>query len=192
MRTKIMLYGEIAGTIWMPAAECSKEFHLELVRIPRTSTTRTYPSIAPRTMEITRLRDALLQIINDGDFQSCSINWARLEISHYFGDESLATSQTRAGRRQYCSQRPTIASPPPGTARQWLALYRQTFQSSMFRIYEAAGTLCRITATTLKVTFDGSRSCSARRNALGSIVIGSNVRHSNCANSCEVIWPSST
>jgi hypothetical protein len=54
MRTKITLYGEIAGTIWMPAAECSKEFHLELVRIPRTSTTRTYPSIAPRSMEITR------------------------------------------------------------------------------------------------------------------------------------------
>ena len=40
MRTKITLYGEIAGNIWMPAVECSKEFHLELIRIPRTSNTR--------------------------------------------------------------------------------------------------------------------------------------------------------
>ena len=35
MRTKITLYGEIAGTIWMPAVECSKDFHLELVQIGR-------------------------------------------------------------------------------------------------------------------------------------------------------------
>src|ERR1035441_6455648 len=32
MRTKITLYGEIAGNIWMPAVECTKEFHLELTR----------------------------------------------------------------------------------------------------------------------------------------------------------------
>ena len=55
MRTKITLYGEVAGTIWMPAAECNKEFHLELTRIPRASTTRTYPGIEPRSMEITCL-----------------------------------------------------------------------------------------------------------------------------------------
>ena len=59
MKTRITLYGEIAGTIWMPAVECSKEFHLELVRIPRTSRIRTYPGIMPRSMEITCLRDAL-------------------------------------------------------------------------------------------------------------------------------------
>ena len=99
MRTKITLYGEIAGTIWMPAVECSKEFHLELIRIPRTSTTRTYPGIAPRSMEITCLRDALLHITNDGDFQSCSINWARLEVSHYFGDESRGTRTVKVRTR---------------------------------------------------------------------------------------------
>jgi hypothetical protein len=88
MRTKITFYGEIAGTIWMPAVECTKAFHLELNRIPRTSTTRTYPGIAPRSMEITCLRDALLHLTNDGDFQSCAITWARLEVSHYFGDET--------------------------------------------------------------------------------------------------------
>ena len=99
MRTKITLYGEIAGTIWMPAVECSKEFQLELVRIPRTSTTHTYPGIAPRSMEISCLRDALLHLTGDGDFQSCSINWARLEVSHYFGDETRGTRTLKARTR---------------------------------------------------------------------------------------------
>jgi hypothetical protein len=93
MRKRITLYGEIAGNIWMPAVECTKEFRLELIRIPSNSTTRTYPGIAPRSMEITSLRDALLHITNDGDFQSCSITWAVLEVSHYFGDE-VAGSRT--------------------------------------------------------------------------------------------------
>jgi hypothetical protein len=43
MRTKITFYGEIAGNIWMPAVECTKAFHLEPTRIPRASSTRTYP-----------------------------------------------------------------------------------------------------------------------------------------------------
>ena len=60
MKTKITLYGEVAGNIWMPAVECTKTFHLELTRIPRNSTTRTYPGISPRSMDITCLRDALL------------------------------------------------------------------------------------------------------------------------------------
>jgi hypothetical protein len=88
MRTKITFYGEIAGNIWMPAVECTKAFRLELNRIPRNSTTRTYPGIAPRSMEIACLRDALLHVTNDGDFQSCAIIWAVLEISHYFGHEA--------------------------------------------------------------------------------------------------------
>jgi hypothetical protein len=101
MRTKIMLYGEIAGIIWMPAVECSKEFQLELVRIPRTSTIRTYPGIAPRSMEITCLRDALLHLTNDGDFQSSSLTWARLEVSHTFGDESRGTRTVRVRTRTW-------------------------------------------------------------------------------------------
>jgi hypothetical protein len=75
MRTKITLHGEIASIIWTPAVECSKESHLEIIRIPRTSATRTHPGIAPRSTEITCLRDALLHLTNDVDFQSCSINW---------------------------------------------------------------------------------------------------------------------
>ena len=99
MRTKIMLYGEIAGNIWMPAVECSKEFHLELTRIPRTSNTRAYPGIAPRSMEITCLRDALLRLTNDGDFQSCAIAWARLEVRHYFGGDTAGTRTVKTRTR---------------------------------------------------------------------------------------------
>lgn len=99
MRKKITLYGSVAGSIWIPAIECSKAFHLELTRIPRSSTTRTYPGIAPRLMEITCLRDALLHLTNDGDFQSCAITWARLEVSHYFGDESAVTHTVRIRTR---------------------------------------------------------------------------------------------
>jgi len=73
MRKTITIYGEVAGRIWMPAVECSKEFRLELIRVLRNSTTRTYPGIAPRSMEIICLRDALLHLTSDGDFQSCAI-----------------------------------------------------------------------------------------------------------------------
>jgi hypothetical protein len=95
----ITFYGEIAGNIWMPAVECTKAFHLELNRIPRNSTTRTYPGIAPRSMEITCLRDALLHVTNDGDFQSCAIIWAVLEISPYFGHEAQGTRTVKARTR---------------------------------------------------------------------------------------------
>jgi hypothetical protein len=99
MRKTITLYGEVAGTIWMPAVECTKEFRLELKRIPRNSTTRTYPGIAPRSMEITCLLDALLHVTNDGDFQSCAIIWAVLEISRYFGHEAQGTRTVKARTR---------------------------------------------------------------------------------------------
>jgi len=42
-------------------------------------------------MEITCLRDALLHLTNNGDFQSCGITWAVLEVSHYSGDETRKT-----------------------------------------------------------------------------------------------------
>jgi hypothetical protein len=37
-------------------------------------------------MEITCLRDALLHITNDGDFQSSAITWAMLSVSHFGGE----------------------------------------------------------------------------------------------------------
>jgi hypothetical protein len=99
MCTRITLYGQVAGNIWMPAVECTKVFQLELTRIPRNRKTRTYPGIAPRSMEITCLRDALLHVTNDGDFQSCAITWARLEVSHYFGDALHGTHTTNIRTR---------------------------------------------------------------------------------------------
>jgi hypothetical protein len=50
-------------------------------------------------MEITCLRDALLHVTNDGDFQSCAIIWAVLEISHYFGHEAQGTRTVKARTR---------------------------------------------------------------------------------------------
>jgi hypothetical protein len=50
-------------------------------------------------MEITCLRDALLHLTNDGDFQSCSITWAVLEVSHYFGDETDGTRTVKIRTR---------------------------------------------------------------------------------------------
>ncbi|HVN17447.1 MAG TPA: hypothetical protein VMU05_01700 [Dongiaceae bacterium] len=99
MRTRITLYGEVAGNIWMPAVECTKAFDLELIHIARNSKTRTHPGVAPRSIEITCLRDALLHITNDGDFQSCAITWAILSVSHYFGGEPCRNLTTTTRTR---------------------------------------------------------------------------------------------
>ncbi len=99
MRTKITLYGEVTGTTWMPTVECTKAFHLELVRIPRDSKNRTFPGIAPRSMEIARLRDALLHLTNDGDFLSCALTYGMLEVTHQFGSESRGTRTTTSRTR---------------------------------------------------------------------------------------------
>ena len=40
-------------------------------------------------MEISTLRDALLHITNDGDFQSCSIEWAVLEVTIDKGNKRI-------------------------------------------------------------------------------------------------------
>jgi hypothetical protein len=50
-------------------------------------------------MEITCLRDTLLHLTNDGDFQSCAITWARLEVSHYFGGEADGTRTVKIRTR---------------------------------------------------------------------------------------------
>ena len=80
--TSYRIYGEVTGKIWMPAAECTKEFSWELERIPRDERYRTaYAHGWPA--QITELRDILLHITNDGDFQSCAITWAVLEVTHW-------------------------------------------------------------------------------------------------------------
>ena len=91
MNAEIRIYGEVRGMIWMPAAECTKEFDLILEKIPE-SESRTYPGIAPRRMQIHCLRDALLHITDDGDFQSCAIDWAVLEITTRRGNRRCTRS----------------------------------------------------------------------------------------------------
>ncbi len=85
---RIRLYGEVSGKIWMPYETCSKSFDVQLERIPRDATTRTaYSHGWP--MEISTLRDALLHLTNDGDFRSCSIEWAVLEVTIDTGNKRV-------------------------------------------------------------------------------------------------------
>ena len=86
--TTYRIYGEIEGTIWMPAATCTKEFDWRMVRIPRDQNIRTaYTHGWPA--EISELRDILLHITNDGDFQNCAITWAVLEVTKRKGNKRV-------------------------------------------------------------------------------------------------------
>lgn len=97
METTIRLRGEVAGTIWMPAIECTKDFSVRLVRIPRDAKTRTaYSHGWP--MEISTLRDALLHITNDGDFQHCAITYAVLTVTHRKGNRSVSRTWELRGK----------------------------------------------------------------------------------------------
>lgn len=94
---RIRLYGEVVGHIWMPHEECRKDFSVTLERIPRNATTRTaYAHGWP--MEISTLRDALLHITNDGDFRSCSIEWAVLEVTIDEGNKRITRTWEMRGK----------------------------------------------------------------------------------------------
>ena len=72
---KIRIYGELQGPIWWPAgAICTKEFDLCCDYEDK-----------PFRRQIDCLRDALLHITNDGDFQNCEICFAVLEITKQKG-----------------------------------------------------------------------------------------------------------
>jgi hypothetical protein len=88
VNTSIRLYGEVEGTIWMPSAVCTKSFDVRLVRIARDARTRVAHAHG-WPWEISELRDALLSLTNDGDFQSCSITWAVLEVSYRKGSKTI-------------------------------------------------------------------------------------------------------
>jgi hypothetical protein len=70
METTITISGELRGKIWMPAIECTKEFKQKFSRDNR-----------PFSYRIDNLRDALLHITNDGDFQSCALDYAVLTVT---------------------------------------------------------------------------------------------------------------
>jgi hypothetical protein len=74
----ITIYGEIRGNIWMPYAECTKEF----------SQTFTNPNQL-KSNEWTGLRDAVCNITNDGDFRSAAIDWARIETVYIDGSKRI-------------------------------------------------------------------------------------------------------
>lgn len=59
--TEVALIGTIAGNIWMPCAECTKEVRLSESDFRYSDNSR--PSI----------RDFALQATNDGDFRGCNL-----------------------------------------------------------------------------------------------------------------------
>ena len=78
---KFRIFGEVKGFIWMPSMECTKEFDKRFVRC---NPDKRFVS----SDEVSNLREALLKITNDGDFQSCSIDWAVLEIEKRKGHKT--------------------------------------------------------------------------------------------------------
>ena len=74
----IKISGEVIGKIWMPSIECSKEFNVTFT-----------PDNLPFTSQWTGLRDAVLHITNDGDFQSCRINWASVKVTWFDGRDYI-------------------------------------------------------------------------------------------------------
>jgi hypothetical protein len=43
------------------------------------------------------LRDALLSLTNDGDFQSCAISWAVIEVTHVKGNKRVTRTRPVRG-----------------------------------------------------------------------------------------------
>lgn len=97
MQKTYRIYGEVAGTIWMPNVECSKDFNIRLQRVDRDATTMTaYSHGWP--MQFRDLRDVLLNITNDGDFQSCSITFAVVEVTIHKGNKRITRSWELRGK----------------------------------------------------------------------------------------------
>ena len=77
---RVTIRGTKIGTIWMPAVEATKEFE-------ETFT----PEDAPFTRQFSSLRDSILSILNDGDFQSCSILEAHIEVTRWHDNKRIST-----------------------------------------------------------------------------------------------------
>ncbi len=75
----IYLTGVIIGNIWMPNCECEKDF-----RVKFTPDDEPFSRQWGKTPFGCAMRDALLHITNDGDFQSCSILFCEMEA--VYGD----------------------------------------------------------------------------------------------------------
>lgn len=88
MRTEFTIRGYLVGTIWMPAAECYKNVSYTFVR--NECERRSAWQDAHET-----LRDALLQITNDGDFQSCAVADGVLTVTRQDGSGGRKRSYSR-------------------------------------------------------------------------------------------------
>lgn len=81
----ITLSGEVVGPIWEQSRECVKDFR-EVFTLNDRALTRRWSG----------MRDALLSVTNDGDFQSCSIRYCycSVEYIHEADGEHNATTFT--------------------------------------------------------------------------------------------------
>lgn len=105
--TEITITGYLVGSIWWPAgAECWKDFHHSIT------------DEAPR-MGTRQLRDHVLAILCDGDFQSASIAQGEVTIRQTRHDGRITTTRAKSIP---LSKFPTLADclhPDP----DWLPTY---------------------------------------------------------------------
>lgn len=94
----LTIAGEIVGTIWMPAAECYKEFSVS---------DNQYPFNAYFDGSRPTIRDMALHVTNDGDFQQCHISGNSVLI--FERTTWTKTGPIKKQRIMYASQFPSIA-----------------------------------------------------------------------------------
>ena len=78
----VQISGVIAGTIWMPACLCWKNFSQKFT-----------PDNKPFSREWNGLPDALQEITNDGDFSSCGVVDAYLVATYRVADNRVVMVQ---------------------------------------------------------------------------------------------------
>lgn len=97
---RVTISGTIAGEIWMPGATCGKTFAASNDEYPHNAGTIDGVSV-PAT-----LRDMVLHVTNDGDFQSCSIIDATVTFER---TERTRTGIVTRSRHMDIRQFPSVA-----------------------------------------------------------------------------------
>ena len=99
--TDVRITGTIAGKIWMPAATCGKQFDVRRSQYPFSS----YVDENGQSVRAT-LRDMILHVTNDGDFQSAQV----IDATVTFERSTFENNRTRIERRHYDIRRfPSVA-----------------------------------------------------------------------------------
>ena len=86
----VRLTGQVVGRIWMPATEAWKDFDLTFEK-------GSFGNIR-LSRQIESLGEALEQITNDGDFQSCRIGNCYMTVSYCKGSRKVSRSRELTGR----------------------------------------------------------------------------------------------